>query len=212
MAKRYHDDGKTLIERYAFIDVYNTDNTTRKVLGFTIDWEKLYKYLKGKWNCQKVYFFAGIEPGDMEKEQEYDRLKGIGYEMRTKRTMVYKVKDRTVELTCMKCHLKQPKIIDMGYTRKSNCDVELTMEVMLRAKPKVDLMILTGDGDFTKLIEYAQAQGSTIKVVAYTRRGEPTHQKRLSTILKSTFQIPGVNYVDINSWKDKVKIDASTVI
>ena len=35
-------------KRYAFIDVQNTASTTRKLLGFLIDWHKLYAYLMDK--------------------------------------------------------------------------------------------------------------------------------------------------------------------
>ena len=34
------------MKRYAFIDVQNTESTTRKLLGFLIDWRKLYLYLE----------------------------------------------------------------------------------------------------------------------------------------------------------------------
>jgi hypothetical protein len=32
-------------KRYAFVDVQNTASTTRKLLGFIIDWRKLYAHL-----------------------------------------------------------------------------------------------------------------------------------------------------------------------
>ncbi|KKT41188.1 MAG: hypothetical protein UW30_C0011G0019 [Candidatus Giovannonibacteria bacterium GW2011_GWA2_44_13b] len=39
--------------RYAFIDVQNTDTTTKKLLGFYIDWEKLFNFLKKNWGVKK---------------------------------------------------------------------------------------------------------------------------------------------------------------
>jgi len=32
------------MSKYAFIDVQNTDNTTKQLLGFIIDWQKLYSF------------------------------------------------------------------------------------------------------------------------------------------------------------------------
>jgi hypothetical protein len=46
--------------RYAFIDVQNTISTITQLLGFTIDWQKLYRYLKDHWKCEKVFFYSGI--------------------------------------------------------------------------------------------------------------------------------------------------------
>ncbi len=34
------------MSKYAFIDVQNTDNTTKQLLGFIVDWQKLYDFLK----------------------------------------------------------------------------------------------------------------------------------------------------------------------
>jgi len=56
-------------KRFAFIDVYNTANTTERLHNFVIDWVKLYDYLKNKWLCEKVFFYAGIEIGDSNKEE-----------------------------------------------------------------------------------------------------------------------------------------------
>ena len=77
-------------KRFALIDVYNTANTTEKLHNFVIDWVKLFGYLKDKWECEKVFFYAGIEIGDSNTEEEYKLLEKLGYEMKTKTTMSYK--------------------------------------------------------------------------------------------------------------------------
>ena len=48
-------------KKYAFIDVQNTESTTRKLLGFIIDWKKLFQFLKNSWGCEKVFFYASNE-------------------------------------------------------------------------------------------------------------------------------------------------------
>jgi hypothetical protein len=53
--------------RYAFIDVQNTEGTVSQMLGFVIDWHKLCHYLKDHWNCEKVFFYSGIQRGDDER-------------------------------------------------------------------------------------------------------------------------------------------------
>jgi len=45
------------MKRYAFIDVQNTESTTNQLLGFVIDWHKMYKYLKENKNCSSILHF-----------------------------------------------------------------------------------------------------------------------------------------------------------
>ncbi|MDP3052312.1 MAG: hypothetical protein Q8N42_02275 [bacterium] len=54
------------MNKYAFIDVQNTDTTTKKLLGFEIDWKKLCEFLKNDWGCEKVFLYIGIDAGDFE--------------------------------------------------------------------------------------------------------------------------------------------------
>ena len=63
-----------MMKRFAFIDVQNTASTTRKLLGFLIDWHKLCEYLKTKWRCEKVFFYSGIDEGDTETAKEFESL------------------------------------------------------------------------------------------------------------------------------------------
>ena len=70
--------------RYAFIDVQNTASTTRKLLGFLIDWHKLHAYLIDKWKCEKVFFYSGIDEGDIETAKEFDGLTNSGCIVKSK--------------------------------------------------------------------------------------------------------------------------------
>ena len=51
---------------FAFIDAQNTESTTRQLLGFLVDWKKLYNFLKTEWNCEKVFLYSGVDIGDIE--------------------------------------------------------------------------------------------------------------------------------------------------
>jgi len=77
-------------KRYAFIDVQNTASTTRKLLGFLIDWEKLCAYLKDKWKCEKVFFYSGIDEGDTETAKEFEKLSSNGCIVKSKTVYSYK--------------------------------------------------------------------------------------------------------------------------
>ena len=68
------------MKRYAFIDVHNT-RSTATILGFSIDPEKLYKYLKfDKWSCSDIFWYSGrIENEKHEKERE--KIENFGYDV-----------------------------------------------------------------------------------------------------------------------------------
>ena len=140
------------MKRFAFIDVQNTASTTRKLLGFIIDWHKLCEYLKDKWHCEKVFFYSGINEGDTETAKEFDFLSRNGCIVKAKTVFAYKRPDKTISIKCVECGKENVEIVDMGYNRKSNCDVDLTVDAMEEAGPGKEFFIFTGDGDFEYLI------------------------------------------------------------
>lgn len=195
-------------KRYAFIDVYNTMNTTEHILGFEIDWEKLYNFLKNKWRCEKIYFYAGLEFGDEEMAELHDRLEKLGYEMKTKTTMVYKRKERPFEFICSKCGNKEIQKVDMGHQKKSNCDVDMTLDIVLNSQPNNELWVFTGDGDFATVINYATDNGCKVKIISNTCTKQKSTKKRFSNKLKELFKNDLISFVNINTWRYIIKKDA----
>ena len=157
------------MKRYAFIDVQNTASTAQNMLGFVIDWVKLVDYLKNKKSCVEIFFYTGIENGDLETAKEFDALSKIsGCTVRSKTTFAYKNRNRTVALKCLWCERENIHTIDMGYRKKSNCDVELAVDVIEKSGPEVEFFIFTGDGDFEYLIRKALEKGvGQVHVYAY---------------------------------------------
>ncbi len=105
---------KTSSQRYAFIDVQNTASTTRQLLGFLIDWQKLYVYLKDVWKCEKVFFYSGIDEGDVETVKEFDSLATSGCIIKTKTVFSYKKPDKTVAIKCIKCGADNAEVVKHG--------------------------------------------------------------------------------------------------
>lgn len=157
------------MKRYAFIDVQNTDSTAQNMLGFIIDWSKVVDWLKNKKSCVEVLLYSGIANGDTETAQEFDALSKIsGCTVKTKTVMVYKNKDKTITAKCPNCSNDCVHIVDMGYRRKSNCDVELSVDVMNKSGDDVEFYIFTGDGDFEYLIRKALEKGvKKVSIVSY---------------------------------------------
>lgn len=67
MAKEIKMNRKT----YAFIDASNLFYGGEKILGWKIDYLKLIRYLKKKYDVSEVYYFGGVETHGYK----YDYLK-----------------------------------------------------------------------------------------------------------------------------------------
>jgi len=203
------ETGNKVKKRYAFIDVQNTASTTQKLLGFVIDWQKLCKYLNEEWKCEKVFFYSGIDEGDLETAKEFESLSKNGCVVKAKTVYVYKKPDKTISVKCIHCGKDSVEVVDMGYNRKSNCDVDLTVDAMIEAGQDKEFLIFTGDGYFEYLIRKVMEKGTRVYIVSSNagvkKPGITT--KRLSTKLKILIRENRgkVDLIEIDSWKMKVK-------
>ncbi|MFA6341052.1 MAG: NYN domain-containing protein [Candidatus Paceibacterota bacterium] len=195
--------------KIAFIDVQNTATTTQKLLGFVIDWKKLCNYLKDKWKCEKVFFYSGVDDGDFETAKEFESLAHEGCIIRTKTVFAYKRPDKKIPIKCINCGTENIEVVDMGYNRKSNCDVDLTVDAMEESGPDKKFIIFTGDGDFEYLIQKVLEKGTEVSLVSSNAgiKKPGINTKRLSTKLKELIKDGKIYFIDINSWKMKIKKD-----
>jgi uncharacterized LabA/DUF88 family protein len=154
------------MKRYAFIDVPNTAQTAHEMLGFVVDWSKFAKFLEEKWMCEKAFFYPGIEEGDTKTTTEFDALKSDKSVVRAKAIISYKNPDKEIPRKCKSCGREDVVVVPMGYRRKANCDVELTVDAFELAKPETEFFIFSGDGDFSYLIEKILEKGGIVKIVS----------------------------------------------
>ncbi|MDP2741307.1 MAG: NYN domain-containing protein, partial [bacterium] len=148
----------------------NTDKTTKQLLGFSIDWKKLCDFLKNNWKCEKVFLYIGVDERDLETIKMLEELKNSGFIIREKTTFSYKNKDKEINISCPKCGNKFIEKIDMGYNKKANCDVDLTVDAMDLAKPNSVFYLFTGDGDFEFLIKNIVLKGVKVYIVSSARK------------------------------------------
>jgi hypothetical protein len=73
---------------YAFIDASNIIYGTRDE-GWKVDFRKLIKYLKERYQCKKIYYFAGKDEKNKDREKFYKKLKSFGYELFLKQVKIY---------------------------------------------------------------------------------------------------------------------------
>ena len=199
------------MKKIAFVDVQNTETTVQKWLGFSIDWYRLISFLKNDWGCEQVYFYLGIQQGDAARAEEFNSLKGEGVIVRPKYYYVHKVSDKTVNTTCPLCAQKITIKVDMGYTWKCNCDVELTADVLDHAKPGTAMHLFSGDGDFEFLIDKALSMGTETVAVVSTAKPRVVAGRsdyRLSKKLKAMTKSKAVTILEIDNIKKKIESGA----
>ena len=153
------------MKRFTFIDVQNTETTTLKVLKFALDHEKLFTYLKDKWKCEKIFFYPGIQHGDDTRGELFTKLTELGAIVRPKYFFTYKNEDKIATTNCPKCNTEITQRIEMGYSWKCNCDVELTADVLDHAYKNTEIFLFSGDGDFEFLIQKVIAKGCKVSIV-----------------------------------------------
>lgn len=198
------------IRKFAFIDVQNTETTTRRILSFVIDWKRMCMFLKHEWHCEKIFFYSGIDAGDAETEKEFEDLANNGCTIRAKTVFAYKNKDRQILVTCPKCGNTFTEVVDMGYNRKSNCDVDMTVDAMEYAGPDTEFYIFTGDGDFEYLIHKVIEKGAIVHIVSSAKKiksGPRYSTSRFSTKLRRLTKEKGrpVDFLNIDNLKMRIQ-------
>lgn len=135
---------------YAFIDASNIIYGTRDE-GWKVDFRKLIKYLKERYKCKKIYYFAGRDEDNKKQLRFYEKLEKFGYDLVLKKVKIYRQDGG-------------------GIVRKANCDVDLTFYAM-RDIDKFDRVIfLSGDGDFEILLKHFIKLRKEVLVLANARR------------------------------------------
>lgn len=192
------------MNRYAFIDVSNTTGTTNECLNFSIDWEKLYTLMKNKkWNCKEVLFYKGYK--GLKEEEQLKKIEEIGYVVRTKLTHVHPNRKHEISIECEHCGKNFIHEYLIRGNRKSNCDVELSVDAVNLLKEGDEALIFTGDSDFAYLVEYLADKGVKVRIVSSTKR-DKNGNKRFSTRLDKILDIEEnngrrVDFIHINNWK-----------
>jgi uncharacterized LabA/DUF88 family protein len=143
-------------ERVAlFIDGANLYQTAR-ALGFDIDYRRLLKNFSTNCRLLRAYYYTALLD-----EQEYSPIRPLvdwleynGYTMITKPLRDYS---------------------QAGGRRKykGNMDVEITVDAMEISPHVQHVVLVSGDGDFRRLVEALQRRGVRVTVVSTIRTQPP---------------------------------------
>ncbi|MEE8500374.1 MAG: NYN domain-containing protein [Kiloniellales bacterium] len=142
-------------ERVAlFIDGANLYATAR-ALGFDIDYKRLLELFSKKANLIRAFYYTALV-----EDQDYSPIRPLvdwldynGYTMVTKPTKEF---------------------TDSAGRRKikGNMDIELAIDMMEMATHLDHVVLISGDGDFRRLVEAIQRNGVRVTVVS-TMRSQP---------------------------------------
>lgn len=205
------------MKTYAFIDASNLFYGGRKSLGWSIDYEKLLRYLKKRYGVSVAYYFGGVEI----HEFSFDYLLYDTVPIReVERYLIGYIKEKSEYLTEAKLalldrHLKRIKfyltIEKFGYKlvlkpvktyedeegntrRKANCDVDMAFSLMLEVSEYDRAIVLSGDGDFLPVLKFLKKSGKEILVLA---RGPRT--------AKEIKQFAGDKFMDFTYLRERLK-------
>lgn len=136
-----------------FVDIQNLYYSAKHLYQKKVSYEKILKTAVA--DRQLIRAFAYVIKADIGTEQDFfDALTKQGYEVREKDLQVF-----------------------YGGAKKGDWDVGLCMDVV-RMLPKIDVMVLvSGDGDYVDLLDYARSQGVRTEVIAF---GKTTSNRLLS--------------------------------
>lgn len=126
-----------------FVDVQNLYYSAKNLYQAKVDFGRILKEaVSGR---RLIRAFAYVISAEVGKEKEFfEALSKQGYEVRTKDLQVF-----------------------YGGSKKGDWDVGLCMDVV-RMIHKIDVMVLvSGDGDYSDLLEYARSQGVRPEVIAF---------------------------------------------
>jgi len=146
MTKSGHKDQRIGV----FIDVQNMYYSARQLYKGKVNFNVVLRQaIAGR---QLIRAIAYVVKADVKDEDTfYGALSEIGFEVKSKDLQVF-----------------------YGGAKKGDWDVGIAMDVM-RLAPKLDTIVLvSGDGDFSDLLEHAKSLGCRVEVVAF---GKTTSHK-----------------------------------
>ncbi len=166
-----------------FIDGANL-YAASKSLGFDIDYRKLLKAFQKRGYLLRAYYYTALI-----EDQEYSSIRPLidwldynGYKVVTK-----PAKEFTDSLGRRKI--------------KGNMDIELAIDAMEQAETVDHLVIFSGDGDFTTLVEALQRKGRKVSVVSTMSTQPP--------MIADDLRRQADHFIELTSLKSEIGRDPS---
>lgn len=181
------------MKTFAFIDASNLFYGGEKSLGWKIDYKKLFTYLGGKYQTERILYFGGVEIHNFKYDYQRDETVPIkkleGHLLRILENEGKILNEADILLISRHLQrirfylrlesfgyvlfLKPVKLYDQddGSTkRKANCDVDMAFHLMKEKDNFERAVILSGDGDFLPVLKYLKEEKKEIIVLSRSDR------------------------------------------
>jgi len=178
---------------FAFVDASNLFYGGEKSLGWKIDYKKLFEYLQGKYEIDKILYFGGVEIYDFEYSYLENETVPIEKLEKYLLNKLEEQKDRLSEAQILLIgrHLQRVrfylKLEQFGYQlflkpvklyeqedgstkRKANCDVDMAFYLMKEQERFDRVLVLSGDGDFLPVLKYLKEIGKEVIILGRGNR------------------------------------------
>jgi len=206
------------MKTYAFIDASNLFYGGEKSLGWKIDYKKLFKYLKEKYDVGHVFYFGGVEIHDFKYNYQKNETVPLNELEKHLKILISSkgIKLNEAELLLIGRHLQRirfyQRLDSFGYKlylkpvklyeqddgstkRKANCDVDMAFHLM-KEKDNFDrAIILSGDGDFLPVLKHLKANGKNMIILSRSKR-----------TAKEIKRFAGSNLKDFQYLKERLKM------
>ena len=162
---------KIIQKNIAFIDGQNLYWATRES-GWKISFPKFKFYLDRKYNAMEVFYFMGVKRKDEQAQKLYGKIEGAGF------TLMFRMHDDF--------YLS---------SKKGNVDTDIVFEMMKNIIDNKDfdrIVLISGDGDYYKTVEFLIKKGKFLKILFPSNRNYSSLYKKISATFYSYLDEPDV--------------------
>lgn len=167
-----------------FIDAANISHTCR-LLNMEIDYSRFLSHFRREYNVVRANYYTALiteADGTIRLKANIDWLSHHGFNVVTKRARVYN--NAGVE-----------KI-------KGNTDMEMAVDMIKASKVMDRLIVFTGDGDFSCLIQYLQeTEGVQVTVISTIKTMPP--------MVGSELRMRADSFIDLALLRDQISKQAA---
>ncbi|MFA4890180.1 MAG: NYN domain-containing protein [Candidatus Paceibacterota bacterium] len=128
-----------------FIDVQNLYHSARAIYQKRVNFKELVESVVGQRQLIRAFAYV-VSTKTGEEKPFFEALSKLGIEIRSKELQEY-----------------------YGGMKKADWDVGIAVDAIKTAEIVDTIVIASGDGDYTPLVEYLKNQGRRVEVIAFGR-------------------------------------------
>ena len=166
-----------------FIDVQNIYHSAKNLYGSRVNFEELIETLIGKRELIRAFAYVVKSETALGEESFFEALKKTGLELRVKDLQIYP-----------------------GGMKKADWDVGIAVDAIRLAEVLDVVILVTGDGDFTPLVDYLKwGMGRQVEVAAFSR----TASGKLREVVDKFIEIENIPKILLRIPKQKNNVSRS---